>query len=281
MTDRISSFQSGPATTFYLEADVVETDASWGTNGRWRIRFYLRAKNGPGGSTSSAYNGSGRQTAVSNATDVMSHTANPFLPAGFSDNQTRYKDGPVDSYRTANSNGYWTGTSTALNVYMELVYGSVNVRPSGTVPLPRIKRAPGAAGVPVASGITSTAATLTWTAAERGNADIDRYQWRVADNAGMSGALLGPELAGTTLTDSTANDVTLTPGVTYYAQARARNADGWGPWSASSAGFQTVAGVFVSDGTAWTPREMFTSDGRQWLAAAVNVSDGTSWKPAG
>lgn len=274
MTNRIVSNQSSPTVQFILEADAT-ADAAYGDHGRWRIRFYLKAVNT--GTSSSSYSGSGYQTAVANATEVDRHSGNPFLPA-VAAGATRWRDGPTDAYREANASGYWSGTSTSFPVYMDLVYGSIDVKPSGSVPLPRIARVPDAPSAPTVSAITSTSVTLTWTTPAAGNAAITNYQWQIATDAAFANVVITASPTG--ISDNTADNGTLSPGVTYYARVRAKNGDGYSAWSATTT-FKTLAGVFVSDGTTWKVAEVYVSDGSQWLPGTTEVSDGTAWKPAG
>ena len=71
MTDRISYPTSAPATTFYVEGDLLSQSVA----GNYSvIRCYLRAKNGPGGSTASRYDNGGYQAGTI--------TDKPTTPAG-------------------------------------------------------------------------------------------------------------------------------------------------------------------------------------------------------
>jgi hypothetical protein len=228
MTDRITSFQSGPSTTFYLEGDVVETDADYGSHGRWRVRFYLRAKNGPGGSTGSYYGGSGVQIGRRNGTEFGRKSGTPFLPSGYADNAQRWRVGPWDVWINANSNGYWTGSDTTYPVQMRLDYGGIDTTPTGNVPLPRIARAPGKPGTPSVTNLAPTSLTLSWAAAARGNDAIDAYQYQYSTSSSFSGAT-SPVL-GVVLTTGVTG---LNPGTTYYFRVRAHNDDGWGDWSST------------------------------------------------
>jgi len=230
MTDRISSFQSSPATTFYLEGDVVETQASYGDHGRWRVRLYLRAMNGPGGSTGSFYGGSGYQDGRINGGIVITHgPVAPFLPSGYANGATRWRDGPVDWWVNANSNGYWSGSSTSLPLQMGLDYGSIETVVAGSMPLPRIARAPGAPGTPTVSNLTPTSAKFTWSAAARGNSNITDYGVYVSTDPSF-GSHVFAQWIGTGL-NYTIPTSTLNPGTTYYVRVRARNGDGTGGYS--------------------------------------------------
>ena len=273
MTDRISSFQSSPATTFHLEADVVETQSSYGEHGRWRVRQYLRCVNGPGGSTGSFYGGQGYQDGRINGAIRITHgPVTPFLPSGYANGATRWRDGPVDTWINANANGYWSGSSTTLPLQMGLDYGTIETVVAGSMPLPRIARAPGKPGTPTFSGIGPTSVTLSWSAAARGNADIDQYQWQISTSAAFSTIAASGTPSGTSGSASS-----LLPATTYYARVRAHNADGYGVWS-NTGSFSTTSGAYVSIGGAWVAVPVFVSNGTSWQPAELAVSDGTDWK---
>lgn len=236
MTDRITRAFSSPATTFYLEADVVDTDESYGSYGRWKVRLYLRAKNGPGGTTGSSFSGSGFQAGRINGTERIRKSGNPFLPSGYADNATRWRSGPVDYWVNANSNGYWSGSSTVLPLQMQTEYGNVDDYAGGSISLPRISRAPGKSGKPVVSNITPTGAKFTWAAAGRGNAPITDYHLVISRFSDFS----SPAYSSLVGDDTTATvSSILAPGTPYYARVRAINNDGNGAWS-DSASFTTL-----------------------------------------
>lgn len=227
MTDRVSVAQSSPSTSFWLEGDVVETDSDYGTNGRWRVRLYLRARND--GNTSSNYGGDGDQVGYINGTERIRHSGDPFLPSGVGAGVTRWRDGPADVWITANTNGYWSGTSTSLPVSMRLVYGNVNWTGNGTIPLPRILRTPGAPGVPTTSEATGSSIRLTTTAPSAdGSGAVDNYQFQVSTTSNHASPLQSPQTGSTSRTLVATG---LPAGVTLYARARAHNSAGWGAWS--------------------------------------------------
>lgn len=240
MTDRISVFHSSPATTFALEADIVETQASYGSHGRWRVRLYLRANNGPGGSTGSYFGGSGYQDGRINGGIVITHgPVTPFLPSGYANGAQRWRDGPVDWWVNANENGYWAGASTSLPVQMGLDYGSIEAVYSGSLPIPRIARAPGAPGQPSVSNLTPTSAKFTWGAAARGNANITDYALYISTDPAF-GSHVFAQWVGNVLTFDPGS--ILNPGTTYYVRTRARNGDGTGGYSAARS-FTTLPAV--------------------------------------
>jgi len=275
MTDRIAQFYSSPATTFYLEADVVETQASYGSNGRWRVRQYLRCMNGPGATTGSFFGGSGYQDGRLNGTIRITYgPTSPFLPSGYANGATRWRVGPVDTWINANSNGYWSGTSQSLPVQMGIQYGSINAVLSGSVPIPRIARVPGAPGTPVVTDVGPTSAKFTWAAAARGNSNITNYGVYVSLTPNFSSHVFA-QWVGTGLSYTLPAD-TLDPGRDYYVRVRAQNGDGTGAYSAYAT-FQTLSGGRVWDGSTWRNCRIRAWDGDEWKLVRARAWDGDEW----
>jgi len=224
-TVRIQTTQASPATTFYLEADHMETDTA---NRRWRVRFHLRAMNGPGGSTASRYLGSGVQIGFWNGNEVRRHAANPFLPGGYQNGQERWNDGPWDAWIPANSGGYWNGTSESLPLQMQLAYGNINITLQGSIPLPRIGTIPNA---PIPLPTTPDQITATTMRYQfRGNGDggspIIRweYQWST-DPTFVTGS------SGLIRTNGLSILTGLPPATKIYIRSRGVNAFGNGRWA--------------------------------------------------
>src|SRR5688572_27716768 len=74
----------------------------------------------------------------------------------------------------------------------------------------------------------------------------------------------------------------LDPGTMYYFRSRAvtRGIDGsllYGSWSAVISA-ETLAGVYVSDGTNWVASGLKVSDGSAWVSLTPKISDGDSWE---
>ena len=69
----------------------------------------------------------------------------------------------------------------------------------------------------------------------------------------------------------------LDPATRYYAKVYSRNAVGYS--NGSAVGSQdTLAGVYVSDGTKWVAQPMRVSDGSAWQNVNPDISDGTVWR---
>jgi len=135
MTDRISAFHGSPATTFYVEGDVI----SQSTAGNYSVvRCYLRAMNGPGGSTGSFQGGYGTQAGhIDGITNFATHSGNPFLPSGVPNEAWRWRDGPYDVPVYHNSDG----THAPIRFAQVLNYGGVNQTTySGYISLKTIAR---------------------------------------------------------------------------------------------------------------------------------------------
>lgn len=135
MTDRINVVKDGPSTRFVLEADRISTSIS----GNYSIvRCYLRAHNGPSGTSGSFFGGSGVQAGRVNNVEFGRRSGDPFLPSGYARNAQRWRIGPFDVRVNHAANG--TGSA---DLQMHLVYGSIATSHSATLALPNIPRTPG------------------------------------------------------------------------------------------------------------------------------------------
>jgi len=91
---------------------------------------------------------------------------------------------------------------------------------------------PGAPGVPSGTFVAPSTIDTSWTAAPTNGSSIQEYQVERATNSTFTAGSVVSS-AGTALSFSHTG---LSYGVTYYFRARARSAQGWGAWSAASAG---------------------------------------------
>lgn len=136
MTDRISYTSSSPATTFTVEGDLYAQSVA----GNYSVvRCYLRAMNGPGGSTGSFYGGAGYQAGhIDGVKEFARRSASSnFLPSGYANGATRWRMGPYDVQVPHNSDG----TRAPIRFAMVLS-GPANVTLfSSTISLPTIARA--------------------------------------------------------------------------------------------------------------------------------------------
>lgn len=230
-TNRITSSQSSPSVTFYLDADVVSVDT---VNRRWLVRFYLRMSKGSG----SFYGGAGAQAAFWNGTTNVagSYSANPFLPSG----STGWTQGPFDVWVPANAQGYWTGTQTVLPIAMGLSYGNVNTYPTGSITLGRLGTIPPAPsplpGTP--DQITATTMRYMFSSNGDGGSPMVRFEYQYSTSptfASGNSAILSQGFSGI------APITGLTPLTTYYFRSRAVNGIGNSAWSTITSGTTLAA----------------------------------------
>ncbi len=228
-TRRITSTQSSPTVTFFLDADVVETDLA---NRRWKIRFYMGASK----STSSFQNGAGNQTGTYNGNLFGSHNANPFLPLGSSG----WYDGPWEVWVYANAQGYWNGTSTTLPLAMGMYYEGVNTAGTGSIELPQMGTVPPPPipQDPTPDQITATSMRFQFNSAGDGGSPIIRWEYQYSTSptfaSGNSPILNG--LSGTVVPTG------MTPGTTYYFRVRGVNGIGTGAWTSGTWSGTTLTG---------------------------------------
>lgn len=214
MTDRIGVSYTSPATSFFLAADHISSD---NVNGRWLVRFYLRAVNGPGGSTSSQYNGAGAQVGYYNGNEFGRHSGNPFLPSGYGNNAQRWNDGPWDIWIYGRS--AWT-----MPLSMLAQYGNINSWSYGSIPLPQLANVPNQPAAPTASEVTPTSMRLSWSIPGNGGAGIDQMLLRYSKNADLSTPYTDVPLGGNVTTTVVGS---LTPATNYYWAVFAHNAVGY------------------------------------------------------
>lgn len=218
MTDRIGASYTSPATSFFLAADHISSD---NVNGRWLVRFYLRAQNGPGGSTGSQYNGAGAQVGYYNGNEFGRHSGNPFLPSGFANGATRWNDGPWDIW--INGRAAWT-----MPLSMLAQYGNVNGWSYGSIPLPQLANIPNQPATPTASEVQPTSMRINWSIPGNGGSAIDQMLLRRSVNPDLSTPYFDfPQAASATSALITG----LTPATTYYWAVFAHNAVGYSPRS--------------------------------------------------
>jgi hypothetical protein len=134
---------------------------------------------------------------------------------------------------------------------------------------------PSAPGIAVASGVTSTSVTLTWTAsASNGGAAIDQYFPRLSKLNPVASPYTDYPVGPTTFTKTITG---LTPGTTYYVVVYSHNSAGFSPKSAQMS-FTTYSGDQVWTGTEWKSCQVLTWNGTSWAPAEVNTRKTSSWE---
>lgn len=268
--------KSSPSTQFWLEADWVgqNWDENFSVLGIW-----LRAANGPNGSTGSFQNGEGYQNAHAEGY-VYEHRGNPFLPSGYQQNQQRWHDyGEKRFYH--DGNGFRGGVGLA----MEIGYSGISDRLDsgnahhGSIGAPgRIPKPPQAPyNLYISNHRTANSFGVTYTRGDNMGAGIeqDHAQWSangeftaiVWDDYGPSG-YTSPQ-GGTT-----PGAPALNPHTTYWVRVRSRNSRGWGGFSGAVAA--TTLGhpseprnVTATASTSVTGRNVIT-----WTAPSVVGENG-------
>lgn len=257
--------QNSPSTQFWLEADIIGQSISGNYS---TVRCYLRAANGPSGNTTSQFNNFGAQIGfIDGIGEFGRHQGQPFLPAGYAQNQTRWHDGPFDVNVGHDGNGYLNG----INLRMRLAYGNVNGDWTAWMGgFPRIPKPP-AAPTPIGfDQIMPTSMRYRFSANSDNGAAVEEWQAQIATNSAFTTGVQTVSSSGTTTFTN------LTPATTYYARSRGRNVAGWGAWSLTLSAM-TASGAYVSLNGSWLPVPVYVSDGTNWNVAELQVSNGTSW----
>lgn len=252
MPELIRVQKSSPATTFIMGADLLRQDPARNLS---VIRIYLQAFNGPGGSSSSNYNGYGQQQGhIEGLVHFGTVEGNPFLPSGVpngGNRWTRYYD--VEIGHGAD------GTRGPVTLRMYLGYGNVNENHYATFSdFPRIPKVPGTPVIDTVNNVTTNSARVYCSVPDNMGSSIVEFQFQAATNREFTAGVVTSNNAGQV------HDVPgLTPGQAYYFRARVRNGVGWGGWSAPS------GAVFVG-----LPAPTFDS----WTQDATGGLVGT-WRP--
>lgn len=262
MTDRIGVGKTGPATDFWLEADVVGYNVAGGFA---TLHTYLRAANGGGGSSGSQYNGAGFQAGYVDNAEFGRVSGNPFLPGGYGQGAQRWRHGPwtVNVPMSGQRN---VGLSMWLN------YGGVNEWYGGSVWVPWAPAAPNSVAV---DQITPTSARYRFSGNSDNGSPVTTYQAQIATNTAFT---QGVQTIGTGL-GGVATFTNLTPATRYYFRSRGQNGVGWGAWSNTGSG-TTASGAYVSQNGVWVPVPVYVSNGSSWVVPELLISNGTAWRGA-
>lgn len=150
-----------------------------------------------------------------------------------------------------------------------LTLGSAEVHASSSTP--RISRPSAPPYLLAVDTFTTNSMRVEALAPDNNGSAIDLWRHAAAENSAMTVGL-------TYVTGgSRINTITgLKPGKQYWVQASVHNANGWthGP---AYGPYQTLAAVYVSNGTSWLPVEVYYSDGSTWRSVEVYYSNGSSW----
>ena len=150
--------------------------------------------------------------------------------------------------RTRNSEGYsaWSGRATA-----------------------RTLNVPDAPSAPLLAGVRMQSVDVAFSAPSGNGSSITGYQIGYGTSA---------TTPATTVAATSPQIVTgLTPGTTYYFFVRARNAVGWGPWSAPRS-IRTIAGAYVKVGAVTKLAIPYVKSGGVWKVAEPWVRNAGVWK---
>lgn len=238
------------------------------TNNRSRVYAQMQGRKTDGYTTYGTYEGdvylNGAWRGISSATESMP----PY--GGWQD-----LGGSTSQLIGHNSDGTKTTTVGARGRIPGTSFGSTQSG-TGSVTLTDYDRRPSAPRNLEAVVTGPTSVELSWDAPSTTGAGIIEYEVRIHQPGQSSGALIVQGYTGsrTFQTDD------LLPGTSYGANVRARTSDGWGSWTPFT-NWETISGMYVSDGSSWIPAPVFVSDGTTWKPAEVYVSDGTDWIPAG
>jgi hypothetical protein len=149
--------------------------------------------------------------------------------------------------RTHNANGYsvWSGRSTATTL-----------------------RIPDAPTRPLLASVTATTVDVSFISNGNGGATIVGYQIGYGTDSSVP----------TTIVSASSPQVIshLSPGITYYFWARARNSVGWSHWSTSN-NVRTVAGVYVKVGTSWKLAVPYVKVAGAWMLAEAWTRSAGKW----
>lgn len=260
MTDRIGVTKNSPNTSFWLEADVVSYNAS---GGYATVYLYLRAANGPSGTSGSQFNGAGNQVGYIQGAEFGRVSGNPFLPGGYGANQTRWRSGPWGI------NVAMSGEAT-IGLSMYLGYGNISEWYGGSIYIPWAPAAPTPIGI---DQETPTSLRYRFSGNSANGSTITGWQAQIATDAGFTTGVQTVSSGGTTIfTD-------LSPASTYYFRSRGANGVGWGAWSQVISGM-TLSGAYISINGVWVGVPVYVSNGTNWVLPELLVSNGTAWKEA-
>lgn len=173
------------------------------------------------------------------------------------------------------------GNLGAFNVQAS-INGSVHTSiGSGTVVMtepaqPRIPKRPSPPPFSIDQIDSNSFRVVVQASADNGGSPINNYLIRVNTKAQADSAPYEDFPGSGTQTIKNRQ-----PGTRYYVTVYARNGsadnNGYSSYQASKA-VDTLAGVYVSDGSAWVPKGLNVSDGAAWASLVPEISTGTAWE---
>jgi len=148
-------------------------------------------------------------------------------------------------------------------------FGSASA--SYSLGLTRIPEEPGKPGTPSVSSVTPDSATFSWSAADRGHADITDYYLQISTSSSFSST----EFSAAVGTSRTRVVAGLPKNDTLYSRVAAINSDGTGEWS-STRTFSTLPGIPSAPTTPTVSYVSTTQVGVAWSHTSAADSYPTS-----
>lgn len=176
------------------------------------------------------------------------------------------------------SGGSFTGTRGSSYTFGgrmdQLPFAGLSVSVSTTVSLST--GLPTAPGRPSATNITTVGARIGWAApSSNGGSSVIDYQLQRYKGTNASGT---PEAA--TSHTGAVNVTGLTPGTQYTFRVRARNANGYGPYSTIRT-IKTKNAVWVRHSGVWKQAVPYVKHNGTWKEATAMVRHNGSWRSTG
>lgn len=174
------------------------------------------------------------------------------------------------------ANGFRPGFANTAGIdtpHSNIGDGSVEV----WVDAPRIPKAPlGPDAAPTFTDIGATSMRVNFGGSydDRGSA-VDLWLVRVSKNSNPE---VSPFTDYVVPTSRYYQDLTgLDPATRYYVKVYSRNGVGYS--NGSAVGYaDTLAGIYVSNGSAWIAQPLRVSTGSAWQTVMPDISDGDSWE---
>lgn len=142
---------------------------------------------------------------------------------------------------------------------------------------PRIPKRPSPPPFSIDSVTSNSFRVVVQASADNGGSSVSQYLIRVSDRAQADAPGSYEDFPG----PGTATITGRTGGEDYYVTVYARNGsadnNGYSSYQTSKK-VTTLAGVYVSTGTAWVAAGARVSDGAAWDSVVPQISDGTTWE---